>query len=123
MEQILNDQADAHRAKKRGGANRQRVPLDERQAREFVESASWVQLDSELLIKPEQSEEIVAVREALRLLRHISPRQALVTELQFYSGLTQEEVATALDVSLETVKADSRKAKVFLKVHLTEKSK
>src|SRR5262245_58606068 len=35
MEQILNDHADAHRALKRGGHVRRRVPIDEQQAREL----------------------------------------------------------------------------------------
>jgi RNA polymerase sigma factor (sigma-70 family) len=121
MEQILNDHADAHQAQKRGGPARQQVPISEQQAREFFDSDSFVQLDSALLIKPEQSETIVGVREALRILRKISPRQASVIQLQFYGGLTQEEVSGSLGVSLETVKLDTRKAKAFLKVHLEHK--
>ena len=122
MEQILNDHADAYRAKKRGGANRRRVPLDEQQAQQFLENRSWVQPDSALLIKPEQSEQIIGVREALKILRATSPRQAHVTELQFYAGLTQEEIASVLDVSIETVKLDTKKAKAFLKLHLTKRA-
>jgi RNA polymerase sigma-70 factor, ECF subfamily len=118
MEQILNDHADAYRAQKRGGPERKRVPIDQQQAREFLDSDSFVQIDSALLIRPEQSETIVGVREALRILRRNSPRQASVIQLQFYGGLTQEEVAASLGVSLETVKLDTRKAKAFLKVHL-----
>lgn len=119
MEQILNDHADAHQAQKRGGPERQQVPITDQQAREFFDSNSFVQLDSALLIKPEHSESILGVREALRLLRKISPRQASVIQLQFYGGLTQEEVSASLGVSLETVKLDTRKAKAFLKVHLS----
>jgi RNA polymerase sigma-70 factor (ECF subfamily) len=122
MEQILNDHADAHCAKKRGGPQRKQVPTDEAQAKEFFDSNSFAQLDSALLVKPEQSETIVGVREALRILRGIAPRQATVIQLQFYGGLTQDEVAAALGVSLETVKLDTRKAKAFLKVHLEHKN-
>jgi RNA polymerase sigma factor (sigma-70 family) len=122
MEQILNDHADAHQALKRGGPARRQVPIDDQQAREFLDSNSFVQLDSALLIKPEQSESIVGVREALLLLRKISPRQAWVMQLQFYGGLTQEEVSASLGVSLETVKLDTRKAKAFLRVHLSQTS-
>jgi RNA polymerase sigma factor (sigma-70 family) len=118
MEQILNDHADAHRAQKRGGPERQQVPVNDQQAREFFDSNSFVQIDSALLIKPEQSETILGVREALELLRRIAPRQASVIQLQFYGGLTQEEVAASLGLSLETIKLDTRKAKAFLKIHL-----
>jgi DNA-directed RNA polymerase specialized sigma24 family protein len=77
-------------------------------------------LDSDLLVSPEQAEEIIGVREALSLFRKAAPRQADVLQLQFYGGLTQDEVAGVLDVSVETVNLDSRKAKAFLKAHLTE---
>jgi RNA polymerase sigma factor (sigma-70 family) len=119
MEQILNDHADAHQAQKRGGKERKQVPIDDQQAREFLDSNCFAQLDSALLIKPEQSETVLGVREALRLLRKVSPRQADVIQLQFYGGLTQEEIAASLRLSLETIKLDTRKAKAFLRVHLT----
>ena len=120
MEQILNDWADGYRAQKRGGAVKKRVPLDENQAREFAKNEDLPKLDSDLLVSPQQAEEIMGVREALALLRKSAPRQADIVQLQFYGGLTQDEVATILSVSLETVKLDTRKAKAFLKVHLTD---
>lgn len=45
MEQILNDHADAYHAKKRGGPEKQQVPIDDQQAREFFDSQSlreWI---------------------------------------------------------------------------------
>jgi RNA polymerase sigma-70 factor, ECF subfamily len=122
MEQILNDHADAYRAKKRGGPLRKRVPLDQQQAKEILESGSFAELDSVFLIRPEQSEAIIGVREALALLREAAPRQASVVQLQFYGGLTQEEIASSLDISRETVKLDTKKAKSFLKLHLAKKA-
>jgi len=119
MEQILNDHADAHAAGKRGGKDKRRVPLDEHQARDFGDQDAPRKIDTELLVNPEQSESIIGVRESLRMLRNEVPRQANVIQLQFYGGLTQEEVAAALDLSLETVKLDTRKAKAFLRVHLS----
>ena len=121
MEQILNDHADAHHAQKRGGPDRKRVAIDDQQAREFVDSKSFAKLDSELLIRPEQSETILGVREALKILRRTSPRQDNIIRLQYYGGLTQEEISASLGISLETVKLDTRKAKAFLKVHLEGK--
>jgi len=75
--------------------------------------------DTSLVVGPEQSETILGIRESLQILRRASPRQAEVIQLHFYGGLTNEEIAAALGVSLETVKLDARKAKAFLKVHLS----
>jgi RNA polymerase sigma-70 factor (ECF subfamily) len=118
MEQILNDHADAYRASKRGGAQKVRVAVDEEQAREFGDGEPIARLDPALFVSPTQSEEILAVGEALSLLRQTSPRQAQVVQLKFYGGLKQEETAAMLNVSVETVKLDWKKAKAFLKVHL-----
>lgn len=119
MEEILNDHADAHRANKRGGAQKQRVPIDEQQAREMGDGDLKIRIDSELLVRPEQSATVLGVRKALEMLRKASPREARVLQLQFYGGLTQEEIAAVLGVSLETVKLDARKAKAFVKTQLT----
>lgn len=118
MEEILNDHADAHHAHKRGGPQKQRVPIDETQARELAVGELKIRIDDELLVRPEQSETVLGVRKALALLRKASPRRARVLQLQFYGGLTQEEIAAVLGVSLETVKLDTRKAKAFVKTHL-----
>jgi ATP/maltotriose-dependent transcriptional regulator MalT len=115
----LIDHANAHQAKKRGGAQKQRVPIDEQQAREFGDGELKIRIDSKLLVRPEQSEVVLGVRKALELLRKTSSRQARVLQLQFYGGLQQEEIAAVLGVSLETVKLDARKAKAFLRPHLT----
>jgi len=123
MEEILNDHADAYGAKKRGGAQKQRVPIDEQQARDFGDGEIEVQIDSELLVRPEQSETVLGVRKALEMLRKESPREARVLQLHFYGGLTLEEIAAALGVSLETVKLDSRKAKAFVKAQLASPEK
>jgi RNA polymerase sigma-70 factor, ECF subfamily len=118
MEQILNDHADAHHAHKRGGAEKQRVPIDEQQARELGGVDPKVGIDTELLVRSEQCEKVLGVRKVLELLRKASPREARVLQLRFYCGLTQEEIAAVLGVSLETVKLDARKAKAFMKAHL-----
>jgi RNA polymerase sigma-70 factor, ECF subfamily len=122
MEEILIDHAEAYRAQKRGGAQKQRVPIDEQQAREFRDGELKIQIDPELLVKPEQSATVLGVRKALELLRKKSPRAARVLQLRYYGGLTQEEVAAVLGVSLETVKLDSRKAEAFVKIQLASHS-
>ena len=123
MEEILNDHADAHQAEKRGGAEKQRVPIDEQQAREFGDGELKTRFDSELLIRPEQSEMVLAVRKALQTLRKTSPREARVLQLRFYGGLKLHEIAAVLGVSLETVKIDVRKGKDFVKTYLGSSEK
>lgn len=123
MDQILKDYADAHNAKKRGGSSKRRVPLDERQAREFNDGDSVVPaIASQLWLAPAQAEHILAVREALASLRKHSPREAEVLTLTFYGGLTREEIAALLGVSPETVKLDAKKGKAFLSVFLRNKA-
>jgi RNA polymerase sigma factor (sigma-70 family) len=123
MEQILNDHADRHKANKRGGSSRQRVPLDETQARELASDPdSPLALDSELMIAPDRYEELLSVRSLLDSLKKDSPRSAEILRLQFYCSMTQEEIAELLDISVETVKLETRKAKAFMKVALESKS-
>jgi RNA polymerase sigma-70 factor (ECF subfamily) len=122
MEQILNDHADAYRANKRGGAEKRRIPVDEHQAHEWNEDESQGLLDTALVVKPVRFEVVLGVRNGLRRLRQISPREAQVLQLHFYGGLTQQEIAASLGVSVETVKLDERKARAFLKVYLETKS-
>jgi RNA polymerase sigma factor (sigma-70 family) len=122
MEQILNDHADAHNAHKRGGAQKKRVPMDEQQARELGDGDVKVQIDADLLVRSDQCEKVLGVRKALELLRKSSPREARVLQLRFYCGLTQEEIAAVLGVSLETVKLDIHKAKAFMKAQLVPRN-
>lgn len=118
MQQILNDHADARQAEKRGG-NRQRVALDAQGVDDAEDRESPRMVSSELLVSPEVSETVLAVRQAIAGLETISPRQAESLRLSFFGGLTQEEIAAILGVSKETVKLDLRKAKVFLKVAMS----
>ena len=95
-----------------------RVPLDQAQAGEMSLNETPGHLDTELLVRPEQSEEVLAVHEAMAKLAQIAPRQAKVVQLQFFGGLTQEEIAAVLDLSLKTVKLDWRKARGYLQLCL-----
>ena len=113
MSQILNDHADAYRSLKRGG-DRVRAPLDQEQRLETEPSDRRPRIDPALLVTPESSERVLAVREAVAILRKTAPRQADIIELMFYGGLSQEEIAAVLEVSVETVKLDWRKAKAFM---------
>ena len=58
------------------------------------------------------------VGEALDRLAQLNPRQAQVVELHSFAGLTEEEAAELLNVSVKTVKNDWRFAKAWLKTEI-----
>jgi RNA polymerase sigma-70 factor (ECF subfamily) len=96
MRRILVDHARARQTAKRGNLA-QRVPLEE-----------------PLLLSDEQSDELVALDEALDRLARFDARQGRVVELRFFGGLTVEETAEALGISPKTVKRDWSVARAWL---------
>ncbi len=58
--------------------------------------------------------EVQAVHEALLALEAVDARAAQVVEMKFFGGLENEEVASALGVSLATVKRDWALARAWL---------
>jgi len=97
MRRILIDHARARIAAKRGG-EQWRVSLT------AVEDWSPAR----------QSEDMLALDEALSKLERNDPRAARVVELRFFGGLTEDEVAEVLGVSAITVKRDWRAARAWL---------
>jgi RNA polymerase sigma factor (TIGR02999 family) len=59
-------------------------------------------------------EGLVALNDALQRLAVESSRLARVVECRFFGGLTEEETARALDLSLRTVQRDWLKARAWL---------
>ena len=96
MRRILVDHAKARRTAKRGGGVR-KLPLDEAFAMPGGGDLDLVLLD-----------------QALDDLAAIDPRQARIVELRFFVGLTQEEVAEVMDLSVTTVKREWRSARLWL---------
>lgn len=96
MRHILVDHARAKHAGKRGG-RQERVSLDEEMATTSVQSA-----------------QVLALDEALRALSSLDERKGNVVELKYFGGLTNEETADVLGVSVETVKRDWRFARNWL---------
>ena len=58
--------------------------------------------------------DLTALDDALKTLETVDPRKVRVVELRFFAGLTLEETAEVLKVSLDTVVRDWRLAKVWL---------
>ena len=96
MRRVLVDYARTHRAAKRGGGQQK------------------VSLDDALLITGEQSDDLVALDEALSRLAQFDARQSRIVELRFFGGLNEEETAEVLGVSSRTVRRDWGVAKAWL---------
>lgn len=62
----------------------------------------------------------IALDEALEMLAKVDPRQARIVELRFFAGMTEDEVATVLDISRRTVSREWRMGRAFLAELLEE---
>jgi RNA polymerase sigma factor (TIGR02999 family) len=103
MRRILVDYAKGRQAAKRG-SGAPKVPLDESMA------------------VPEMRDlDVVALDEALTELAKIDPRQGRIVEMRFFMGLSHEEIADVLEISVTTVKREWRMAKLWLHRELTRK--
>src|SRR5262245_32382098 len=100
MRRVLVDHARTVKAAKRGGIK--------------------ISLESALSYSEQQSGEMLALDEALGRLATWDPRQAQIVELRFFAGLSIEEIAELLNVSVRTVKRDWNLARAWLYGQLTE---
>jgi len=96
MRQVLVDLARERGSHKRGGG------------------AEQVSLDEALMVSEQRDEGLLALDEALLALAELDARKSQVVELRFFGGLSVEETAEALDVSVETVHRDWRLARSWL---------
>jgi RNA polymerase sigma factor (TIGR02999 family) len=104
MRQILVDHARTRNAGKRGGGE-EKVPLDSVAASSDLRPDAFLDLDR-----------------ALRKLEERDPRKARVIEMRFFGGLTAEETAELLEVSVETVRRDLRLGQAWLQRDLARVS-
>ena len=65
---------------------------------------------------------VVELDDALKKLETIDARQGRIVELHYFGGLTLEETAATLGLSLATVKRDLRLARAWLAAELTSVS-
>jgi RNA polymerase sigma factor (TIGR02999 family) len=100
MRNLLIDRARARLAAKRGGGARQ-VDLEE---------FDW--------ISDENLETVTELDEALKRLDELSPRQGKLLQHRYFGGLTLEESANAMGVSLATAKRELRSARAWLALEL-----
>jgi RNA polymerase sigma factor (sigma-70 family) len=73
-----------------------------------------VPLDEATVMSHERATELIALDEALGELEHLDRRKSRVVELRYFGGLSLEETAEVMEVSLMTVRRDWRAAKAWL---------
>ncbi|KAF0222423.1 MAG: ECF subfamily RNA polymerase sigma-24 factor, partial [bacterium] len=71
-------------------------------------------LDDVINLSEGQDRTLVALDDALERLSKLYPERSQIVELRFFGGLTIEETAKVLNVSIDTVKAEWRLAKAWL---------
>jgi RNA polymerase sigma-70 factor (ECF subfamily) len=76
--------------------------------------APHLDLEEVAVVSPDRGTDIVALDEALTSLAALSPRQSQVVELRFFGGLSLEETAEVLKVSIGTVRRDWSLARAWL---------
>ncbi len=94
-----------------------RILVDHARRRGFAKrggKALRVSLDDVLLAAEERGVELLALDRALDELARIDARKSRVVELRYFGGLSIEETAAVLNVSIDTTKRDWRMAKAWL---------
>jgi RNA polymerase sigma factor (TIGR02999 family) len=97
MRHVLVDRARARVAHKRGGERRP------------------ITLDEQRIAADDQADALLQLHDALNALAQFDSRSAQVVEYRFFGGLTDEEIAAALGVTVRTVQRDWTKARVLLR--------
>jgi RNA polymerase sigma factor (TIGR02999 family) len=102
MRRILIDHARKNSAQKRG-TGEDPISLDN----EFI------------VVSKERSAELIALDDALGELARVDEQKAKIVELRYFGGLSIEETAEVLNVSVPTVNRHWRTAKAFLYSQMT----
>lgn len=103
IRQLIVDHARGKLAAKRGAGN---TPLS---LNEDLAGAA-----------PHDEDTVLIINEALERLEQASPRLAEVVVARFFGGLTAEEIADMLDVSVRTVQRDWDRARAWLLVEMEQ---
>jgi RNA polymerase sigma factor (TIGR02999 family) len=73
-----------------------------------------VSLDEAIALAATPCHDFVALDDALKALEAVDARKCQVVEMRFFGGMSEEETATALHLSVGTIKRDWRLAKAWL---------
>jgi RNA polymerase sigma factor (TIGR02999 family) len=74
-----------------------------------------VTLDEDRIPNGDENEALLQLDEALSQLAELEPRLARVVECRFFGGLSEDEIAAALNVTVRTVQRDWAKARMLLR--------
>ncbi|MEO5580687.1 MAG: ECF-type sigma factor [Gemmatimonadaceae bacterium] len=102
MRNVLVDHVRARVADKRGGG------------------AALLELREDAWVTGVDLDRVEDLDEALKRLEQLDERQARMIEQRYFGGLSLEEIASAMDRSLATVKRDLRSARAWLAIELGE---
>jgi RNA polymerase sigma factor (TIGR02999 family) len=105
MRYIIIDYARQRGAAKRGG------------------SAKHVQLDDNEIAVEDQVQQLLALDEAMQALGRLDERLVRMVECRYFTGMTEQETAEALEISLSTVQRDWKRAKAWLKEEMRNPTK
>jgi RNA polymerase sigma factor (TIGR02999 family) len=97
MRMVLVDHARTRQAAKRGG------------------DAAAVTLDDCMAVSPGPAPGVLEINEALDRLAAVDERKAKVIEMRYFGGMDREEVASALGLTVATVKRDLRLGEAWLR--------
>lgn len=97
MRKAILDEVRRRGAEKRGGRSR-------------MESLTDTHVGDEC----PQAEQLLTLDAALEDLGRLHPRLARVVEWRYFGGMSESEIATALDVHVRTVRRDWQAARLFL---------
>lgn len=101
MRNVLVDHARTRNAQKRGSG------------------AIAMELSDNMWIDQIDFDAVSDLDDALKELENLDERQATIIEQRYFGGLTLEETAASMDLSLATVKRELRTARAFLASRLT----
>lgn len=100
MRQVLVDHAREKQAQKRDGGVQ-------------------IELDSKIAPVSDRVLDVLAINEALTSLAKLDPRQCTIVELRFFAGLSIEDTAEVMGMSIATVKRDWLTARAWLFQQMT----
>ena len=102
MRTVLVDHARGKAAAKRGGGG------------------PAITLQEDLVATPEKTAGILDLNEALEALALQDVRKAQIVEMRYFGGMTAEEIAEALHISLATIGREIRVAHAWLLRHMQQ---
>jgi RNA polymerase sigma factor (TIGR02999 family) len=86
----------------------------DRQTAKRGNSARPVTLDDAMVVTEQRSDDVLAIDQALARLAELDAEQARLVEMHFFGGMTFDEIAEVLAISVPTVKRRWASARAWL---------